>query len=36
MLERILIALALANIAVLALDALFNVLKALSPPFPFY
>lgn len=35
MAERILIALAAANLLVLLSDVLFNLARALSPPFPF-
>jgi hypothetical protein len=35
MLERILIGLAAANLFVLFSDVLYNVARALSPPFPF-
>jgi len=35
MAERILIALAAANLLVLLSDVLFNLARAFSPPFPF-
>lgn len=35
MLERILMVLAGANLLVLLSDVLFNLARALSPPFPF-
>ena len=35
MIERLLITLAAANLLVLLSDVLFNLARALSPPFPF-
>jgi len=35
MLERLLIVLAAANLLILLSDILFNLARALSPPFPF-
>jgi hypothetical protein len=35
LLERILIGLAAANLLILLSDVLYNVARALSPPFPF-
>lgn len=35
MLERLLIALAAGNLLILLSDVLFNLARALSPPFPF-
>jgi hypothetical protein len=35
MLERILIGLAAVNLVILLSDVLYNVARALSPPFPF-
>lgn len=35
MVERLLLVLAAANLLVLLSDILFNVARALSPPFPF-
>lgn len=35
MIERLLIVLATANLLVLLSDVIFNISRALSPPFPF-
>ncbi len=35
MIERLLMTLAAANLLVLLSDILFNIARALSPPFPF-
>jgi len=36
MIERILITLAVTNLLILFSDILFNLARALSPPFPFH
>ena len=36
MIERVLITLAVANLLILLSDVIFNIARALSPPFPFH